>query len=86
MSTIHSHGEHLDLPNMEDNIKVMDMLQRYGLDRYAYTMGTEFLMMLNEKGIVPDKDLEGIEYGNTKTLLEAGRKMAFREGYRRCVS
>jgi aldehyde:ferredoxin oxidoreductase len=79
-STVHSHGEHLDLPTMEDNIKMMDTLQRYGLDRYAYTMGTEFLMYLCEKGIVPKEDLEGIEYGNTKILLKIAEKMALREG------
>jgi aldehyde:ferredoxin oxidoreductase len=75
-------GANLDIGNLMAIAAANELCDRLGLDTLSTGNILGFVMECFEKGIVDEKDLDGIrlEFGNDEAVLEMIRKIAFREG------
>ena len=75
-------GANLDIDNLQAIAAANELCDRLGLDTLSTGNVLGFVMECFEKGIIREKDLDGIrlEFGNEEAVLEMIRKIAFREG------
>jgi aldehyde:ferredoxin oxidoreductase len=75
-------GANLDIDNLMAIAAANELCDRLGLDAISTGNVIGFVMECFEKGIVNQKDLDGIqlEFGNEEAVMEMIRKIAFREG------
>ena len=75
-------GANLGIDNLMAIAAANELCDRLGLDTLSTGNVLGFVMECFEKGIVNQKDLDGIrlEFGNEEAVMEMIRKIAFREG------
>ncbi|MDY0236701.1 MAG: aldehyde ferredoxin oxidoreductase family protein [Gudongella sp.] len=63
-------------------LKASELCNIYGLDVISTGSCVQWLMECNEKGVITSKEADGLDlsWGNTHTMVELVRKIAFREG------
>jgi aldehyde:ferredoxin oxidoreductase len=80
--TIYSFGGVTGVKDINAVIKSDRLADEYGLDTMSAGVTIAFAMELYEKGLLTDKDTDGLElkFGNGDAMVEMMRKIAFREG------
>ncbi len=82
MGAILSYGAKFDLMNYNQIIKCHDTANRLGIDTTEFTCILDFLMDLQEKGIIDEKVTDGLKLERKlDTLLTWFQKVANREGF-----
>lgn len=82
-ATLTNQGARLGNSNLSSIIKANELCNRLGLDTYSTGGVLGFVFELYQRGILTDKDTEGLElrWGDYKTQLELIRKIGYREGF-----
>jgi len=75
-------GANLDIDNLEFVVAANELCDRLGMDTLSVGNTIGFVMECFEKGIVTEKDLDGIRltFGNDDAVMKIIRKIAYREG------
>jgi len=81
--TLYSFGGETGNDNLESIIAADYLCDEYGLDTISAGMTIGFAMELFEKGIITEKDTDGLElkFGNHRAMIEMLKKIAFRQGF-----
>ncbi|MBM4452672.1 MAG: aldehyde ferredoxin oxidoreductase family protein [Chloroflexi bacterium] len=80
--TLASFGSLCLNDNLGSIIELNDICNRYGLDTISAGATVAFAIECSEKGIITQKDTEGIElrWGNHRAIVETTQRIAKREG------
>ena len=81
--TCNSFGGRLGIVDTEFVLKVNELNNIYGMDVCSAGGVIAFTMELYEKGLLTREDTDGLDlsWGNTESVLELVRKIAYREGF-----
>jgi len=79
---LYSLGGMVDIDNIEAVAKANELCDIYGLDAISAGVTIAWAMEAYEKGLLTKDDTDGLElkFGSEDALLEAIKKMAYREG------
>ena len=80
--TTYSLGSNLGIYSMPPIIAGDRLCDEYGIDTVSAGVAIGFAMELYEKGILTDKDTDGLElkFGNDKAMIEMIHRIAFKQG------
>ena len=83
VNAIWGYACRFDISNPESIVKSWLLTNELGLDGDYVAAGLSWVFELYEKGIINQKDTEGLEltWGNGDTLIKLIRKLAYREGF-----
>ena len=78
---IFSLGSMLETPTAEDVLKLIDAVERVGLDAISTGVALAWATEAMERGLITEKDTGGLilRFGDTETYLKAIEKLAYRE-------
>lgn len=81
--TLCSLGARCGNSNLESILYANNLANQYGIDTISTGNVIAFAMECYEKGLITDSDTGGIEFtwGNHEAIVEAVKKIAFREGF-----
>lgn len=81
--TLCSLGARCGNSNLESILYANNLANQYGIDTISTGNVIAFAMECYEKGLITDSDTGGIEFtwGNHEVIVEAVKKIAFREGF-----
>ncbi len=87
MGAILSYGSKFDLSNYNQVVKCHDTANRLGVDTNEFTCVLDFLMDLQERGVIDEKVTDGIKLErNLDTILTWLHKVADREGFGNAIA
>lgn len=80
--TTYSLGSNLGINSLAPIIAGDRLCDEYGIDSVSAGVAIGFAMELYEKGILTDKDTDGLElkWGDDKVMIEMLRRIAFKQG------
>jgi aldehyde:ferredoxin oxidoreductase len=81
--TLAALGSNYGIDNVEAIMKGHELCGRYGLDTISAGATIAFAMECTEKGILSDKDTDGIDvsFGNAEAMVQMIERIAFRKGF-----